>query len=64
MDIQGYVIDHWLGKMSAERSVLVIYDPDWLPLLYKKQKALQVFTCRALLFLDILKFPPVYTQCS
>ena len=42
MDIQGYIIDHWLGKMSAERSVLVIYDPDWLSLLYKKQKALQV----------------------
>ena len=38
MDIQGYVIDHWLGKMSAERSVLVIYDPDWLPLLYKNKK--------------------------
>ena len=40
MDIQGYVIDHWLGKMSAERSVLVIYDPDLLPLLYKKTKSL------------------------
>ena len=38
MDIQGYVIDHWLGKMSAERSVLVIHDPDWLPLLYKNKK--------------------------
>ena len=38
VDIQGYVIDHWLGKMSAERSVLVIYDPDWLPLLYKNKK--------------------------
>lgn len=38
MDIQGYIIDHWLGKMSAERSVLIIYDPDWLPLLYKKNK--------------------------
>ena len=21
MDIQGYVIDHWLGKMSAEKPV-------------------------------------------
>lgn len=41
MDIQGYVIDHWLGKMSAERAVLVIYDPDWL-FCIKKQKALQV----------------------
>lgn len=26
MDIQGYIIDHWLGKMSAEKPVLVIYD--------------------------------------
>ena len=26
--------------MSAERSVLVIYDPDWLSLLYKKTKSL------------------------
>ena len=24
MDIQGYIIDHWLGKMSAEKPVLVI----------------------------------------
>ena len=38
VDIQGYVIDYWLGKMSAERSVLVIYDPDWLHLLYKNKK--------------------------
>ena len=21
MDIQGYIIDHWLGKMSAEKPV-------------------------------------------
>lgn len=40
MDIQGYIIGHWLGKMSAERFVLVIYDLDWLPLLYKKTKSL------------------------
>ena len=40
MDIQGYIIGHRLGKMSAERFVLVIYDPDWLPLLYKKTKSL------------------------
>lgn len=26
MDIQGYIIDHWLGKMSAEKPVLIIYD--------------------------------------
>ena len=38
MDIQGYIIGHRLGKMSAERFVLVIYDPDWLPLLYKEKK--------------------------
>ena len=38
MDIQGYIIGHWLGKMSAERFVLVIYDLDWLPLLYKNKK--------------------------
>lgn len=30
MDIQGYIIDHWLGKMSAEKPVLVIYDRDGL----------------------------------
>lgn len=28
MDIQGYIIDHWLEKMSAEKPVLVIYDRD------------------------------------
>ena len=38
MDIQGYIIGHRLGKMSAEIFVLVIYDPDWLPLLYKDKK--------------------------
>lgn len=26
MDIQGYIIDHWMEKMSAEKPVLVIYD--------------------------------------
>lgn len=30
MDIQGYIIDHWLGKMSTEKPVLVIYDRDGL----------------------------------
>ena len=38
MDIQGYIIDHWLGKMSAEHPVLMVYDRegiyyDLLPLL-------------------------------
>lgn len=28
MDIQGYIIDHWMEKMSAEKPVLVIYDRD------------------------------------
>lgn len=41
MDIQGYIIDHWLGKMSAEKPVLVIYDRnglyhDLLPLAEEK----------------------------
>lgn len=28
MDIQGYILDHWMGKMSAEHSVLMVYDKD------------------------------------
>lgn len=38
MDIQGYIIDHWLGKMSAEKPVFIIYDPDWQHLLYINKK--------------------------
>lgn len=26
MDIQGYILDHWIGKMSAEHPVLMVYD--------------------------------------
>jgi len=41
MDIQGYIIDHWLGKMSAEHPVLMVYDKegiyyDLLPILKEK----------------------------
>lgn len=28
MDIQGYILDHWLGKMRPENPVLTIYDKD------------------------------------
>lgn len=28
MDIQGYILDHWMGKMSAEHPVLMVYDKD------------------------------------
>ena len=27
MDIQGYIVDYWLTKMSAKHPLLVIYDP-------------------------------------
>ena len=38
MDIQGYILDHWMGKMSAEHPVLMVYDKegiyyDLLPML-------------------------------
>ena len=38
MDIQGYILDHWMGKMSAEHPVLMVYDKegiyyDLLPIL-------------------------------
>ena len=41
MDIQGYIIDHWIGKMSAEHPVLMVYDKegiyyDLLPILKEK----------------------------
>ena len=41
MDIQGYIIDHWIGKMSAEHPVLMVYDKegiyyDLLPLLKER----------------------------
>ena len=28
MDIQGYIIDHWLERMDAEHPVLAVYDPE------------------------------------
>lgn len=28
MDIQGYILDHWLAKMSDEQPVLTVYDAD------------------------------------
>lgn len=28
MDIQGYIIDHWLERMDAEHPVLTVYDPE------------------------------------
>lgn len=28
MDIQGYILDHWLAKMKPESPVLTIYDKD------------------------------------
>lgn len=28
MDIQGYIVDHWLERMDAEHPVLAIYDPE------------------------------------
>ena len=45
MDIQGYILDHWIGKMSAEHPVLMVYDKeglyyDLLPLL--KEKGIKV----------------------
>ena len=45
MDIQGYIIDHWLSKTSAELPVLTIYDIngiyyDLLPLL--KERGIKV----------------------
>ena len=41
MDIQGYIIDHWISKMSAEHPVLIVYDKegiyyDLLPMLKEK----------------------------
>ena len=38
MGIQGYILDHWIGKMSAEHPVLMVYDKegtyyDLLPML-------------------------------
>lgn len=41
MDIQGYILDHWMGKMSAEHPVLMVYDKegvyyDLLPLLKER----------------------------
>ncbi len=41
MDIQGYILDHWIGKMSAEHPVLMVYDKegiyyDLLPMLQEK----------------------------
>ena len=41
MDIQGYILDHWIGKMSAEHPVLMVYDKDGiyydlLPMLQEK----------------------------
>jgi hypothetical protein len=30
MDIQGYIIDQWLGKMDSEHQVLTVYDSDKL----------------------------------
>ena len=41
MDIQGYILDHWMGKMSAEHPVLMVYDKegiyyDLLPMLQEK----------------------------
>ena len=42
MDIQGYIIDHWLSRTSAEHPVLIIYDKsgwyyDLLPLLEERK---------------------------
>lgn len=42
MDIQGYIIDHWLSRTSAEHPVLIIYDKSgWyyglLPLLEERK---------------------------
>lgn len=41
MDIQGYILDHWMGKMSAEHPVLMVYDKegiyyDLLPMLKER----------------------------
>ena len=41
MDIQGYILDHWIGKMSAEHPVLMVYDQEGiyyelLPILKEK----------------------------
>ena len=41
MDIQGYILDHWMGKMTAEHPVLMVYDKegiyyDLLPLLKER----------------------------
>lgn len=41
MDIQGYILDHWMGKMSAEHPVLMVYDKegiyyDLLPIMKEK----------------------------
>lgn len=41
MDIQGYILDHWIGKMTAEHPVLMVYDKegiyyDLLPLLQER----------------------------
>lgn len=41
MDIQGYILDHWIGKMSAEHPVLMVYDKegtyyDLLPMLKER----------------------------
>lgn len=30
MDIQGYILDHWLAKTNAEHPVLTVYDKDGL----------------------------------
>ncbi len=30
MDIQGYIVDYWIGKMTAKRPLLIIYDPEGL----------------------------------
>ncbi len=30
MDIQGYILDHWIAKMKAENPLLIIYDKEGL----------------------------------
>lgn len=54
MDIQGYILDHWLSKMKPETPVLTIYDKDGLYydiLSLAKEKGIKVIdTTKGLLY--------------
>ena len=52
MDIQGYILDHWMEKMTATHPVLLVYDPegiyeDILPLAAERDNVKVIDTTRS-----------------